>query len=124
ATRALVAISLLHHLTGHYQRLSPATEAAMRTYAWPGNIRELMNRLRRGIVLADGQIVSLPEIKSHYEDQSDFPTLARAREHAEKRVIGEAIARAGNNVTEAARLLDVSRCTLHRLIRKHGLSID
>ncbi|MFI9655288.1 sigma-54 dependent transcriptional regulator, partial [Guyparkeria sp. GHLCS8-2] len=32
------------------KRLSPATEAAMRTYAWPGNIRELMNRLRRGIV--------------------------------------------------------------------------
>lgn len=106
------------------KRLSPATEAAMRTYAWPGNIRELMNRLRRGIVLADGQVVSLPEIKPHHEDHSDFPSLARARERAERQVIAEAIARAGNNVTEAARLLDVSRCTLHRLIRKHGLSID
>lgn len=105
------------------KRLSPATEAAMLTYAWPGNIRELMNRLRRGIVLADGQVVSLTEIKSHYKDQSEFPTLARAREDAEKRVIAEAIVRAGNNVTEAARLLDVSRCTLHRLIRKHGMSV-
>lgn len=106
------------------KRLTPATEAALRTYAWPGNIRELMNRLRRGIVLADGNMVSLPEIKPHHEDENNFPTLARARELAERRVIAEAIARAGNNVTEAARLLDVSRCTLHRLIRKHDLSID
>ncbi len=106
------------------KHFSPATEAAMRTYSWPGNIRELMNRIRRGIVLADGLTVSLPEIKSHYEDETDFPTLARARENAERRVIAEAIALSGNNVTEAARLLDVSRCTLHRLIRKHGLSID
>ncbi|QGT78473.1 AAA domain-containing protein [Guyparkeria halophila] len=106
------------------KRLTPATEAALRTYAWPGNIRELMNRLRRGIVLADGNMVSLPEIRPHHDDDSNFPTLARARELAERRVIAEAIARAGNNVTEAARLLDVSRCTLHRLIRKHDLSID
>ncbi|MFI9652222.1 sigma 54-interacting transcriptional regulator [Guyparkeria halopsychrophila] len=106
------------------KRLSPATEAAMRTYAWPGNIRELMNRLRRGIVLAEGDTVSLPEIKSYNDDGSDVPSLARARDLAERRVIAEAIARAGNNVTEAARLLDVSRCTLHRLIRKHGMSID
>ena len=117
-------VRLCNELGVKRKRLSPATEAAMRTYAWPGNIRELMNRLRRGIVLADGQVVSLPEIKPHHEDHSDFPSLARARERAERQIIAEAIARAGNNVTEAARLLDVSRCTLHRLIRKHELSID
>ncbi|MFI9655279.1 helix-turn-helix domain-containing protein, partial [Guyparkeria sp. GHLCS8-2] len=74
--------------------------------------------------LAEGDTVSLPEIKSYHEDEPDVPSLARARDLAERRVIAEAIARAGNNVTEAARLLDVSRCTLHRLIRKHGMSID
>ncbi|HER33857.1 MAG TPA: sigma-54-dependent Fis family transcriptional regulator [Halothiobacillaceae bacterium] len=106
------------------KRLSPATESALRTYPWPGNVRELMNRLRRGVVLADRHVVSLPEIKPHDADEGAFPSLANARDTAERRVIAEAIARAGNNVTEAAQLLDVSRCTLHRLIRKHRLSID
>lgn len=106
------------------KRLSPATEASMRSYTWPGNIRELMNRLRRGIVLSDGNMVSLPEIEPHHDDESDFPSLAHARDLAERQVIAQAIAQAGNNVTEAARLLDVSRCTLHRLIRKHGMSVD
>jgi len=52
-----------------------------------------------------------------------MPTLAEARDRAEREAIVSAVARAGHNVSEAARLLDVSRATLHRLIRKHGLSI-
>ncbi|MFI9655129.1 helix-turn-helix domain-containing protein, partial [Guyparkeria sp. GHLCS8-2] len=74
--------------------------------------------------LSDGNMVSLPKIEPHRDDESNFPSLAHARDLAERQVIAQAIAQAGNNVTEAARLLDVSRCTLHRLIRKHGLSVD
>ena len=107
------------------KRLSPSTEAAMLRYEWPGNIRELMNRLRRGIVLSDGPIVALPELENGTEtNDGGMNTLARAREKAEREAIAEAISRAGRNVTEAARLLDVSRCTLHRLIRKYDLSLD
>ncbi|MFN2335326.1 MAG: helix-turn-helix domain-containing protein, partial [Wenzhouxiangellaceae bacterium] len=103
------------------KRLSPATEAAMLDYDWPGNIRELMNRLRRGIVLADGMHVSLPEIETGNAQENALPTLAQARE---RQAIIHAIALEGNNITEAAHRLAVSRCTLHRLIRKHGLSVD
>ncbi len=106
------------------KRFTPATEAAMLDYDWPGNIRELMNRVRRGVVLAEGNLVSLPEIKPEHDNDALIPTLAHARERAEKHVIAQAIAASGNNITDAAQLLDVSRCTLHRLIRKHGLSID
>ena len=107
------------------KRLSPPTEAAMLAYDWPGNIRELMNRLRRGIVLSDGPSVSLSELENITEtNDGEMHTLTQAREKAERQAIAEAISRAGRNVTEAARLLDVSRCTLHRLIRKYGLSLD
>ncbi|MDG4867705.1 sigma-54 dependent transcriptional regulator [Guyparkeria sp. 1SP6A2] len=103
------------------KQLSPTTEAAMLDYAWPGNIRELMNRLRRGIVLSDGMTVSLPELEKQTSTRTDVPTLAEARLEAERRTIAKAVSHCGHNVTEAARLLDVSRCTLHRLIRKHRL---
>ncbi|MCL7743870.1 sigma-54 dependent transcriptional regulator [Guyparkeria hydrothermalis] len=107
------------------KRLAPATEAAMLSYDWPGNIRELMNRLRRGIVLADGPTVSLPDLEAlRTGEDNAIVTLAEARERADRDAIVTAIAQAGHNVSEAARLLDVSRCTLHRLIRKHGLAIE
>ena len=107
------------------KRLSPTTESAMLAHDWPGNIRELMNRLRRGIVLADGPTVSLPDLEQQSaSSQGESPTLTEARDRAEREAIVSAVVRAGRNVTDAARLLDVSRCTLHRLIRKHGLSID
>ena len=107
------------------KRLSTTTESAMLAHDWPGNIRELMNRLRRGIVLADGPTVSLPDLEQQSApSQGESPTLAEARDRAEREAIVSAVVRAGRNVTDAARLLDVSRCTLHRLIRKHGLSID
>ena len=97
----------------------------MLAYDWPGNIRELMNRLRRGIVLADGPTVSLTELENLADmNDGEMQTLSQARDHAERKVIAEAVSRSGHNVTEAARLLDVSRCTLHRLIRKHSLPID
>ncbi|KTG15920.1 MULTISPECIES: sigma-54 dependent transcriptional regulator [unclassified Guyparkeria] len=107
------------------KHFSPHTEMTMLSYSWPGNIRELMNRVRRGIVMAEGPTVTLPDLEAQANTgDAEVITLAEARERADRDAISLAIARAGHNVTEAARLLDVSRCTLHRLIRKHGLSID
>ncbi len=103
------------------KHLSPATEAAIMNYGWPGNIRELMNRLRRGIVLSDGLAVSLPELESSVDEDIGTRTLAEIRDEAERNAIAQAVSRSGHNITEAARMLDVSRCTLHRLIRKHRL---
>ncbi|MFP4640125.1 MAG: sigma-54 interaction domain-containing protein [Guyparkeria sp.] len=103
------------------KRLSPATEGAILNYGWPGNIRELMNRLRRGIVLSDGPTVSLPELESSVENDAGMRSLAEIRDEAERNAIAQAVSRSGHNITEAARMLDVSRCTLHRLIRKHRL---
>ncbi|MFP4217069.1 MAG: sigma 54-interacting transcriptional regulator [Phycisphaerae bacterium] len=130
ADRGTDVVELAHYYLARFcdelgvkrKRFSPATEAALRDYDWPGNIRELMNRVRRGVVLADGNLVSLPDINPAHDNPAEIPSLAKAREIAERRAIAQAIAASGNNVTEAARLLDISRCTLHRLVRKHGLT--
>jgi two-component system NtrC family response regulator len=50
-----------------------------------------------------------------------LPTLQAARDEAERRLLVEALTRNAGNVTRAAREIDVSRPTLHDLLRKHGL---
>jgi len=55
------------------------------------------------------------------EDKKGFATLKEAREAAEKASIRRAMAMTGNNISQAAKLLEVSRPTLHDLLKKHGI---
>ncbi|HBN27347.1 MAG TPA: hypothetical protein DD405_07745 [Desulfobacteraceae bacterium] len=50
-------------------------------------------------------------------------TLKDARDTAEKNAVHKALALTGNNITQAARLLEISRPTLHDLLKKHGINI-
>ena len=97
---------------------------AMARYDWPGNVRELINRVRRAMVLAEQRLV-MPE-------DLDLPSagpicpvkegLGNSRLSAERVAIGESLARSGNNISQAARDLGVSRMTLYRLMAKHSIS--
>ncbi|TMQ68483.1 MAG: hypothetical protein E6K81_16540, partial [Candidatus Eisenbacteria bacterium] len=53
-----------------------------------------------------------------------IPTLQAARDEAERRLLIESLTRNAGNVTRAAREIDVSRPTLHDLMRKHGIDAD
>ncbi|MCJ7601048.1 MAG: sigma 54-interacting transcriptional regulator, partial [Desulfobulbaceae bacterium] len=103
--------------------LSPAAVTALTGHSWPGNVRELQNRIRRAMSLTSGKMLSpgdfglAEEIKN---DSEALPTLREARELAEKKVIRQALALTNNNISQAARLLEISRPTLHDLIKKHG----
>jgi DNA-binding NtrC family response regulator len=97
---------------------------AMARYDWPGNVRELINRVRRAMVLAEQRLI-MPE-------DLDLPSagpicpvregLGNSRLSAERIAIGESLARSGNNISQAARDLGVSRMTLYRLMAKHAIS--
>lgn len=97
---------------------------AMARYHWPGNVRELINRVRRAMVLAEHRLI-MPE-------DLDLPNagpicavkegLGNSRLSAERVAIGESLARSGNNISQAARELGVSRMTLYRLMAKHAIS--
>jgi len=103
--------------------LSPESVTALTGHAWPGNVRELQNRIRRAMSLTSGKMLSPVDFGLAEENKNGIealPTLREARELAEKKVIGQALAQANNNISQAARLLEVSRPTLHDLIKKHG----
>lgn len=95
--------------------------AAMTAYDWPGNIRELNNRVQRAVVMSDGRWISPADLGlSHAEPHAGIG-LESARTKAEREVICSTLSKAGKNITQAARDLGVSRMTLYRLMDKHGI---
>lgn len=117
------------------------TMAALRSYEWPGNIRELANVIERGVILAHpGGEIEYSQLFPHLQDaigdegdeeQRDeslegLVDKLLAREfplgELEEQMIAGAMSRAGGNVTKAAHLLGLSRATLDYRLKKAGSS--
>lgn len=102
------------------------TDAALVCLAehdWPGNLRELQNRLRRAVLLGDGQCIEARDLGFVVPDDSDKTALSldAFRSRADQEAISVSLALARNNVSAAARLLKISRVSLYRLMEKHQL---
>lgn len=109
------------------QRIEPRAEAALRSYTWPGNIRELKNTIERALLLTKINEPlrwdTLPE-----EIRDGTPTAAADGHGFEARVaeferslIADALERNGGVVRRAARELDLNAVTLARKMRRLGL---
>jgi DNA-binding NtrC family response regulator len=97
---------------------------AMRRHAWPGNIRELINRVRRAIVMCDGHWITPRDLDLEQvaaAQETLIVHLSEARAAAERRALSEALKLSDQNFSAAARMLGVSRVTLYRLLEKHRL---
>lgn len=96
--------------------------AAIRAYTWPGNVREVENRIKRAMVLCNGKMIDGETLDLPLEDvNTSFPTLKQVREKAESEIVGKALSATQNNISQAAKLLGVSRPTLYELIKSLGL---
>lgn len=96
---------------------------ALANHEWPGNIRELENRLKRAVLMSEGKQITAAdlELSDGVEDLASFDLrLARAR--AEKDVIQRALTRSDGRMSAASRLLGVSRPTLYALLETHGIT--
>ncbi len=94
-------------------RLSEDALSALLRYDWPGNIRELRNRLERASVLAQGERFEPDDIfPETLLDALPQPTLADARKKAEREQIEQALTLSHGRVGEAAKRLGISRTTL------------
>jgi len=110
----------------HKRRLKGFTQAALRAimaHPWPGNVRELENRVQRAVILAQDAYLRPEdlELQSAGGTADPLPTLQSARDEAERRLLVDALTRNAGNVTRAARDIDVSRPTLHDLLKKHNV---
>ncbi|MBP7202630.1 MAG: PEP-CTERM-box response regulator transcription factor [Propionivibrio sp.] len=96
---------------------------AIEAHGWPGNVRELENCIKRAVIMADGNQITLDDVGLNevQEDQEICLDLRLVREQAEKGVIIAALARSDGNVLKAAEMLGVSRPTLYDLMHRYGL---
>ena len=96
---------------------------AIEAHHWPGNVRELENCIKRAVIMADGNQITLDDVGLNevQEDQEICLDLRLVREQAEKGVIIAALARSDGNVLKAAEMLGVSRPTLYDLMHRYGL---
>jgi DNA-binding NtrC family response regulator len=133
------AVALAEHLGAQFARrygipaftLTPAARTAIDTYPWPGNVRELRHVVERAVLLAGGAAVA-PE---HLPFQAQTPAAASVAqpaspdsalysltlEAAERLLIEHALERTGNNISEAARQLGITRMTMRYRMKQHGL---
>ncbi len=96
---------------------------AITSYDWPGNVREMQNRIRRGVVMAEGDYIEPHDIDLQASGQ-ETKTLKQLRDDAEITAISVALARNNYNITRTAHELDISRPTLHDLLKKHDIQIQ
>ena len=104
--------------------LSEDAVRAIEAHPWPGNIRELENCIKRAVIMADGNQISLDEVGlAAPSDEFSGKTLdlRTLRDETERRAIIAALGRVNGNIVKAADLLGVSRPTLYDLMHRLGL---
>lgn len=97
---------------------------AMKQHNWPGNIRELQNKLKSAVIMAEGTHIQADDLNLRVlEDgpSTDTLNLREVRENAESRAIRNAFLVAEQNMSKTAELLGVTRPTLYSLIEKYHL---
>jgi transcriptional regulator with GAF, ATPase, and Fis domain len=97
---------------------TPAATVSMRKYGWPGNIRELENRLKKAVVLADKPLLGPDDLDLKPENLEPIMPLLQAKEEFQKRYINEVLARNNGNRTKTAKDLGVDPRTIFRHLEK------
>jgi len=130
--RAAEVGPLLDHFTARFGaglgrpglHVGPAARARAEAHGWPGNIRELRNRVERAAVLSDGDEIQPADLFPEQilsGDPARVPTLAEVREEAERRHIESVLRQTGGRIQQAAEILEISRTTLWERMQRLGI---
>ena len=104
--------------------LSEDAQNAIEAYPWPGNVREMENKIKAAVIMAEGKFVTAADLGLAEGDAGPSLNLRAVRQQAETRAIREALIRTAGNISRAAELLGVTRPTLYDLMQKNGIRAD
>ena len=100
---------------------------ALTTYKWPGNIRELQNKIKSSVIMSTTAQVTAFDLGFYNIDIETYEVslnLRAIREEAETLAIQKAYALTKENMSKSAELLGISRPTLYSLIEKYSININ
>jgi len=123
----LLAFYFLDRYKGEQKKkingFTPEAEKAIQTAEWPGNVRELENRIRKALIVGHGPMITEKDLGLDY-NQGILPfSLKEAREELDKTYITLALRNSKGNISKASKELDISRVTLHDLIKKYSITV-
>ncbi|WP_371187617.1 PEP-CTERM-box response regulator transcription factor [Thalassotalea maritima] len=97
---------------------------ALKGYQWPGNIRELQNKVKSAVIMAQTSLVSEYDLGLAVPDATGLQlNLRTVRERAESKAIKQAHILAKGNMSKTAELLGITRPTLYGLVDKYDLQL-
>jgi len=127
----ILAQYFLQHYAKEYKRnvksFSDDALSAIKGHRWPGNIRELQNKVKSSVIMTTGTQVTALDLGFFDHSDKSFAislNLRVVREQAESIAIQKAYALAEGNMSKTSELLGVTRPTLYSLIEKYELSIN
>lgn len=102
-----------------------ASEAieAIEAYPWPGNIREMENRIKRSVVMSEDKQISSEDL-GLVSDESLNLNLRQVRYNAERAAILRALTMSDHNISATSKLLGVTRPTLYDLMKKYNIQVN
>lgn len=115
-----LAIHFLNIYSKKYHKniegIDEETQSYLKQYTWPGNIRELKQKIEKAVIFSDGKLLRLGDL--NIGNQQSF---CNDKSRDEKELISEVLIKTGRNISKAAKLLNMSRPTLYSKMNKYSL---
>ena len=107
------------------KQLTPESIKAMKAYSWPGNIRELENKIKRALVLSTDRFIRPQDLGISYNScHREDLTLKAAKEKLEKEMLENSLEKYKGNLTKISKSLGIARSTIYDLIEKYGIEYE
>ncbi|MFQ5792081.1 MAG: sigma-54-dependent transcriptional regulator [Acidobacteriota bacterium] len=109
-------------LSKNVEGFSPAAIQKMMTYQWPGNIRELKNKVKQAMVLTRNNVITAEDLFFHVPVSSNkFQSFKDAKREFEKEYISQVLRICQGNISQAARLAKKDRKDFYDVMKKYGI---
>jgi two-component system, NtrC family, response regulator HydG len=96
----------------------------LRSFDWPGNVRQLQNEVQRAVLLSEGKMVDAPDLSiTAPTNESAGDTSYTLLEGVERNTIVQMLKETGGNKLETAKRLGIGRQTLYNKIKAYGIDM-
>jgi two-component system response regulator AtoC len=107
-------------------RISDLAQSKLRSYSWPGNVRELKAVIELGAVLAEDGLIEEKDLNFNTigDELDNLVSKGLTLKDYDRKLINYYLKNHNNNVVEVAKLLDIGKSTLYRMLKNNELTVN